>query len=186
MVTIGSLWLPILVSAIVVFFASFIMWMVSPHHRPDWGKVAQEDDLRAAMRKAKIGPGQYYIPHCGQPKEMSSPEYVKKLEEGPVAMVVVRPSGKPAMGKSMAMSFVYNVVVAVFAAYLATRTLGATADYLAVFRIVGTVTFLSYAGALIWGPIWFGRTWSSTIKEVLDGLVYGLLTAGIFGWLWPR
>jgi len=25
-----------------------------------------------------------------------------------------------------------------------------------------------------------------TIKEVVDGLIYGLLTAGTFGWLWPR
>jgi hypothetical protein len=28
--------------------------------------------------------------------------------------------------------------------------------------------------------------WGTTIKEVIDGLVYGLLTAGTFGWLWPR
>jgi hypothetical protein len=25
-----------------------------------------------------------------------------------------------------------------------------------------------------------------TIKEVFDGLIFALLTAGTFGWLWPR
>jgi hypothetical protein len=25
-----------------------------------------------------------------------------------------------------------------------------------------------------------------TIKHVIDGLIYGLLTAGTFGWLWPK
>jgi hypothetical protein len=34
--------------------------------------------------------------------------------------------------------------------------------------------------------IWYRRSCSTTLKDVFDGLVYGLLTAGTFGWLWPR
>jgi hypothetical protein len=28
--------------------------------------------------------------------------------------------------------------------------------------------------------------WSIVLKESFDGLIYSLLTAGTFGWLWPR
>ena len=34
--------------------------------------------------------------------------------------------------------------------------------------------------------IWMGKPWSVAWKEVFDGLLYGLVTAGAFGWLWPR
>ena len=34
--------------------------------------------------------------------------------------------------------------------------------------------------------IWWGKPWRNTCLEALDGVLYGLLTAGSFGWLWPR
>jgi hypothetical protein len=34
--------------------------------------------------------------------------------------------------------------------------------------------------------IWYSRAWINTIKSTIDGLIYALLTAGTFGWLWPR
>jgi hypothetical protein len=55
-----------------------------------------------------------------------------------------------------------------------------------VFRVVGTAAFLAYGFGTMSNAIWKGQTWSFTIKEVVDGLVYALLTAGTFGWLWPR
>jgi hypothetical protein len=51
---------------------------------------------------------------------------------------------------------------------------------------VGTAAFLAYGLANLSNSIWKGQTWSMTIKEVIDGLVFALLTAGTFGWLWPR
>jgi len=45
---------------------------------------------------------------------------------------------------------------------------------------------MAYGLGRLSDAIWRGQTWSMTIKEVIDGLVYGLLTAGTFGWLWPR
>ena len=59
-------------------------------------------------------------------------------------------------------------------------------SYLRVFQIVGTTAFLGYAGALVQQSIWYGRSWSMTIRTMLDGLLYALLTAGVFGWLWPH
>ncbi len=41
------------------------------------------------------------------------------------------------------------------------------------------------AGNASTGAIWFGHTWGRTAKDIADGVIYGLLTAGLFGWLWP-
>jgi hypothetical protein len=82
--------------------------------------------------------------------------------------------------------FGYCLVVAFFVAYLAWHTLAPGANYLAVFRVVGTAAFLAYGLGHLSDGIWKGQTWSATIKEVFDGVVFGLVTAGTFGWLWPR
>ena len=52
--------------------------------------------------------------------------------------------------------------------------------------MAGATAFLGYSLALIQESIWKGQTWGVTFKHVFDGLIYGLLTAGTFGWLWPR
>ena len=75
--------------------------------------------------------------------------------------------------------------VGIVVAYLAGRTLAAGAEYLAVFRVAGTVSFVAYAGALFPASIWFGTPWSQTWKSVGDALVYALLTGGAFGAFWP-
>ena len=184
MVSLSALWLPILLSGVAVFIASFLMWMVMPHHKSDWKRLPKEDAALEGLRAAEVSPGQYTFPYA-LPSEMKDPEIQKKLDQGPVGLLVVGANGPPAIGKSLVLSFVWNIVIAVFVAYLAASTLDAGADYLAVFRVVGTAAILGYAGSTVMGAIWFSRTWSSVLKEVFDGVVYGLLTAGVFGWLWP-
>jgi hypothetical protein len=76
--------------------------------------------------------------------------------------------------------------VSYFAAYVTGHALESGANYLAVFRFAGTTAFLGYSLALLQESIWHKRNWGTTLKMVGDGLVYGALTAGTFGWLWPR
>lgn len=73
-----------------------------------------------------------------------------------------------------------------FVAYLAGRTVALGTPYLEVFRVVGTAAFLAYGLANLANGIWRGQPWSTVAKEVIDGLIYALLVAGTFGWLWPR
>ena len=185
MVPVMALWIPILLSAVLVFVASSIIHMVLGYHAGDWGKVPAEDEVMDALRGFDIQPGDYVIPCPGSSKEMSSPEFVEKMKKGPVAFMTVMPSGPPSMGKSLALWFVYCIVVGIFAAYVTGRALGPGAEYLSVFRFSCTAAFLGYAMALWQNSIWYKRAWSSTLKSTFDGLVYGLLTAGVFGWLWP-
>jgi len=186
MVSLLSLWLPILLSAVIVFFASSFIHMLLPYHRKDFGKIPDEDRVMEALSKVKIPPGDYAIPWAGDPKKMKSPEFIDKMTKGPVALMTVIPSGPPAMGMQLAWWFIYSVIVSIFAGYIAGRALGPGAHYLAVFRFAGCTAFVGYSLALWQNTIWYKRAVGSTIKSTFDGLVYGLLTAGTFGWLWPK
>jgi hypothetical protein len=186
MVSLGALWLPIIVSAVFVFFASFLLWAVLPFHKGDYRGLPNEAGILEVLRNQGIPAGQYMFPFCRDHKEAKTPEMTKKIEQGPVGFMVIRPSGKISMSLPMIQSVAYNLIVAVFVAYLAGVTLSAGAPYLRVFRVVGTAGILAYCGALFYQAIWFWRPWKAVWKEVVDGVIYGLLTAGVFGWLWPR
>ena len=185
MVDLAALWLPILLSAIAVFFLSFLMWMVLPHHRSDWSKLPDEDAAITALADLGVKRGQYTFPHMSSPDKMKDPAWVKQMETGPSGMMIIMPTGPMHMGKSMAVSFFHNLVIAVFVAYLAGHALGEGADYLAVFRIAGVAAILGFCGTLPVNAIWFHWSWSSVAKQIFDGVVYGLVTAGFFSWLWP-
>lgn len=186
MVTLGMLWLPIVVSAVVVFVAGFVAWMVLPHHKSDWKVLPDEAAFAAAVnQQSPAAPGQYTFPFAATKDDWQSDEWKAKAERGPVGFLVLKPPGNPAMGKSLAIYFTYCLVLSVLAGYVGTICLTAGAEYLHVFRVVGTAAILGYSGALPSQAVWFGRSWSSTIKEIIDGIVYGLLTAGVFAWLWP-
>jgi hypothetical protein len=185
MVPIMSLWIPILLSAVIVFVVSSIIHMLLPYHRKDFGKVPSEDQVMDALRPFNIPPGEYVIPNAGTPEAMKTPEFIEKANRGPVAFVNVMPNGIPGMGKSLVQWFVYCAVVSSFAAYVAGRALEPGVDYLQVFRFVGATAFIGYAVALWQNSIWYRRPWSTTLKSTFDGLVYALFTAGTFGWLWP-
>jgi hypothetical protein len=185
MVPLTALWLPILLAAIIVFIASSIMHVVLKYHQSDCKQLPDEDKLLAALRAAGLKRGYYHFPFCS-PKDMKSPAMVEKFKQGPVGMMTVLDSGPPALPKSLVMWFVYCLLVGFFVAYLTTHTIAAGASYRVVFRFAGTAAFLAYGVGPLPNGIWKGQPWSMTIKEVIDGLVYGLLTAGTFGWLWPR
>ena len=186
MVPITALWLPILLSAVIVFVASSIMHMALPIHKSDYRKLPDEEKVMDALRATGATPGRLYFFPFTTHKEMKSPEVVEKFKRGPIGLLTILPSGPPAIGKNLVQWFIYCLVVGVFVAYLTGRTLGPGTHYLAVFRVAGTTAFLGYALALIQDSIWKGQTWGITFKHLFDGLVYGLLTAGTFGWLWPR
>lgn len=180
-----SLLLPVLLSAVLVFVVSSIIHMLLPYHRSDFGKLPAEEEIMDSLREFKIPPGDYVFPFAGSAKAMGSPEHIEKSTRGPVALMTVMPSGPPTMTGSLIQWLLYCVLVAFFVAYITGRALGPGAEYLAVFRFSGTAAFSAYALGLLQNSIWYKRKWSSTLKSVFDGFLYALVTAGVFGWLWP-
>jgi hypothetical protein len=185
MTELTALWLPIVLSAIAVFVASSILHMVLPWHRDDYKSVPNEAGVRDAIRPFAIPPGDYMVPRPANPEEMKSATFKEGWRQGPNFMMTMLPSGDWSMGTNLVRWFIYCLVVSVFAAYVAGRAVPPGGEYLGVFRFAGVTAFVAYSAALWQAWIWYNRSLTSVLKSTIDGLIYGLLTAGFFGWLWP-
>ncbi len=186
MVSVTSLWLPILVSAVVVFLASSVIHMLLTYHRNDFRKLPKEDEVMEALRPFNIPPGDYAIPCAGSMEGMKSQAFIDKMTAGPVAFATFTPAGPPSIGKSLLLWFLYSILISIIAGYVAGSALQRGAPYLSVFRFAGCVAFTGYSIGLLQNSIWYKRNWGATLRTMFDGLVYALLTAGVFGWLWPH
>lgn len=186
-VALASLWLPILLSAVATFAAGFVLWVVLPHHKSDWSPLPDEEAAMGALRAQALTPGMYLMPHAGHDKNpQANPEWRAKVEAGPPAYVIVLPRDQMLnMGPTLAKNFVYLLIVGFFVAYVAAASLPAGTDYLKVFQVTGAAALLGHAMGAFPKAIFWGWTLSATTKEFLDGVVYALVTAGVFGWLWP-
>ncbi|MBU2677541.1 MAG: hypothetical protein KJP16_10680, partial [Gammaproteobacteria bacterium] len=118
--TILSLWLPIIVSALVAFAAGAVIWMAMPWHKKEWQKTPDEEAVRAALKGCP--PGMYTIPNCADQAEFKNPDMQQKFIDGPQAFITVVPSGLPKMGGKLVMMFGCNLVVAIICAYVVSRT----------------------------------------------------------------
>jgi hypothetical protein len=185
-ISLASLWLPILLSAVIVFVASSIIHMATPWHRGEYGSVPDQDAVMKALRPFAIPPGDYMMPRANSMKAMQEPEFVEKQRQGPVVVMTVLPNGPGSMTRPLAQWFLFLVVVSFFAAYVASHAVPAGAPYLEIFRIVGATSFVAYTFAYWPMRIWYRRALRTTVTATIDGLLYACLTAGVFGWLWPR
>ena len=125
MVTIASLWLPILISAVIVFISSTVIHMGPFWHRGDFPSMPRESEVLNALRPFAIPPGDYFIPRAGNMEEMRTREFKDKLNQGPVAVITVMPNGMMSMRRNLLQWFVFLIVVSIFCAYIAGRTLPA-------------------------------------------------------------
>lgn len=185
-VSLADLWLPILLGGLAVWIASFVMRMVIKYHWTDFEPLPDEPAIRAAFQASGVQGGrQYSIPHCSDGAKMQDPEWQKLWAEGPAGMIHLFPSGPYNFGKALGLSLLFNIFGAFMAAYLATNFLKAGASSSDVLQFTGTIGFLTFGGAYLWGPIWQGHNWKVTCKDVFDALIYGLAMGGVFVAFWP-
>lgn len=183
LVALPSLWLPIILSAVAVFVASSVVWTVIQWHNADWSPLPDEESTRHALKD--VAAGEYSVPYAATARDRQDGDWKSRCEEGPVALITIFPPGLAGIGKKLSLWMVYCLAVSVVVAYVAGATIAPGADYLRVFKITGIISFLAYCGAAAQGPIWFGHTGGRALRDTLDGFIYGVLTAGFFGWLWP-
>lgn len=186
MIPLAHLWLPVVVAAVLVFLCSSAIHMALKWHNVDYRPLPNEEEVLEALRKGLPGPGQYVFPHCADHRDLRKEEVRKRFEKGPMGLLYLSAPGLPNMGRSLGSWFLYLLVVSCFVAYVASRTVPWGAPYLQAFRVAGTVAFLAYGMGQVPASIWMGKPWKVTFKDLLDSLVFGLVTAGAFGWLWPR
>jgi hypothetical protein len=181
----GSVWLQVIVSAVVVFVASWILHMALKYHKADMKPLPNEEAVREALAKGDPVPGIYATPHCADFKEMKEPAMQAKYEKGPVALITFFPKGAPNMGKHLGLWFGFCLLVSFISAYVARHTLHAGDDGMLVMRITGSVAFAGYSLSNLQDSIWHGQPWSNTARAVVDGAVYALLTGLVFRLMWP-
>jgi hypothetical protein len=186
MISIVHLWLPIVASAIGVFIASSLVHMVLRWHNKDYLKLANEDEVAAALRSSNPSPGQYVIPHCLDMKELQTQDMQQKFSEGPVGYIHLRPAGVPNMGRSLGQWFLLTLFVSLLAACAAAVALPTGAVKDPVFDVTFLVTFAAYGCGSISNGIWKGQTWKSIAKDLLDAFIYAAVTGVVFALLWPR
>ena len=171
-------WMPILVSAVAVFFVSFLTHMVLPFHKSEFGKLPDEDATTEGLKSAQ--PGLYMLPFCTA-ETMNSPEIQERMKAGPNGLVVVW-DGPVNMGKNLGLTFLFYILVGIFVAYLGNVGLAAEATKSVMFSFTGTVAFCSHA--LGWMPmfVWYkyGKFW----PNFLDSVLYTLATGAIFAMMW--
>ena len=89
------------------------------------------------------------------------------------------------MGKPLSRWFAFSLSCGVVAAYICTTTKGDGSEFMRPFQVAGAVSFVCYSWSGIIDSIWKGVPWNITLKNLGDGLVYGVLTGASFGLLWP-
>jgi hypothetical protein len=181
----GSLWVPVVVSAVVVFVASWILHVVLKYHKADYRPLPDEEAVRHALAKGDPAPGLYVTPHCADMKQMQEPAIKERYVKGPVAMITVLPKGLPVMPKLLGLWFGFNLLVSFVAAYVARHTLQPGPGGTLVMQVTGTVAFVAYALGHLSDSIWKGQPWGNTARALLDGAIYAVLTGLTFRLLWP-
>ncbi len=185
MVSVISLWLPIVLSAVAVFLASSVMHMLLRYHRADWATLPNEDAAIDVLRS--VPPGDYMMPHSSGMESMKDPAFQEKMKRGPMAtLTIMRGDMQGSFKKSLGLWFVFSLVVGLLAALVAGSEMGPGEHRHQVIHVVWLVSFMGYGLALAQMSIWYGRKWSTTVKTLVDSVIYGLLTGLVFGWLWPR
>lgn len=175
------LWLPILASAAAVWIASAIAWMAVGHHKKDWKGLPNEDAFLDYVRSSGIPPGNYGFPHFAG--GCNTPEAKAKWERGPLGLLNVW--GKMSMGRNMVLTFIVYLVVSAVIAYLAYQVPMMGVSFKQTFRFVGTAGVLAYSFAFLPNGIWFQQYPRTMAMNVIDGIVFGLITGLVFAALWP-
>ncbi len=184
-VSITQLWLPILLGGVFCWVASALIHMLLKYHNADYQKLSNEEQVGDALREGNVSPGFYHMPHCTDMKEMQNDTMQAKFNKGPIAMISIFESGMPKMGKLLIQQFIYFVIACLLIAYVATLSLEPSTDYMVVFRLVATISFLTFGYAVIPYSIWFGHPWAVSLRYLLDAIIYAAVVAGTFAWLWP-
>ena len=179
------LWLPILLSAAVVWVISVIVWTALPHHKQDFIRLPDEDAFIEFIRKSGIKPGNYVFPDFRGREAMKSEKTQKALEEGPVGHLSVWQT-PVTMGGKMVATFVVYLVVSTLIAYLTRVALPGAAPFAKVFQVAATGGILAYSFAFIPNALWFGAYKRTIVASIIDGIIYGLVTGAIFAWRWQH
>ncbi len=180
-----ELWLPIIVSAVLLQIASTLLWAVLPWHKPDVNPLPDQAAFDGAVNPLNIKPGFYLSPTTHDMQEYKSEGFQKRYSDGPWMSLNVFP-GKPNMGKNMALTFVVFLVACAVIGYILSAAVPAGAEYLHVFRVAGACGVLAFVFGGLPNDIWFAKPTRWCVTGLIDAVIYAVLAAGAFAAFWPE
>ena len=178
-----DLWLPILINGVVLFVASFIAWVILPHHFGDKRKLDEEQKVMDLVRELNIPPGNYMFPYAKNKQEQGSAEFRERYVEGPRGILDVYATAN--MGLNMVLTVVFFLITSAVIGYITHFTCppgDAGVDFMRVFRVAGTIGILTHGSSGVLNGIWFKRR---SFTDIIDGIVFGVILGLIFAALWP-
>ena len=185
----SDLWLAILVTSVALFFCSFMVWAVLPHHKDDWAKLPDEDGVRQFLKGQSLPTGVYMFPKMDH-KQCNTPEGKAKMKDGP--MGELRIWKDRGMGGPMAGTFAVFLIASFLIAYVSWHVLRGHAghapagEFVDRFQVIGTIGILTYCFSFLPNMIWFQAGKRAIVNGIIDGLLYGIVTGASFSWLWPK
>lgn len=182
------LWLPILLSAVAVWFVSMIASMALPHHKRDFIALPDppgEDGLMGYLRTSGIRPGNYLFPDFRTRAAMESEKVKAALNQGPVGHLSLWRTPLT-MGDKMLGTFVVHLVVSTLIAYLTRAALPGAAPFAKVFQVAATAGVLAYCFSFIPAALWWGSYKRTIAANIVDGILFAAIIGVIFAWRWPR
>lgn len=175
-----SLVWPIVISTVVLFFASFLSWMVLQLHKQDWKKLAKEDDVMLAVKKCDPPVGSYTFPACDSHAEMQTEAFKSKYAAGPRGILTIMAPAN--MGQNLGLTAVYFLAVSIGLAYLASVAFRPGETFLSVFGFVFVAGVMTFLSAMVQHAIWFRPR---IVGHAIESVGYAALTATIFAAMWP-
>ncbi len=134
-------------------------------HPAAQGRGAILDKLPAAWRLAQVSTASHLL---RRPQGARQGRDEGEIRKGPIGVVTVWPAGRRRTGHHLGLWFRhYIVVLSIFVAYLASRTLPMErGGHLEVFRFAGTLAFVAYAGSDSVVTLDLeGPAWSATLRK---------------------
>jgi len=183
-VQILDLWLPIVVATVACFVASSLMWMVLPHHKADIKPLPDEKAYTDAVGSMGLEPGVYMYPNCQSGESMNSESMKQRWEAGPWGMLTIFP-GKPNFPRNLMVNLFECLVVTAITAYLASMAMNVGANTTDVARFTFTSAFLGFVVGGWSGAAFMGTPLRFVLTSAFDTIVYAVLTAAAFAFLWP-
>ena len=168
-----------LLAGILVFSWGAFAHMVLPLGKMGVHLIPNEEPVIGAMRDTIREPGFYFFPGMDMSRQASESEeqaWQAKVKQGPVGVIIVRPSGGEAMSpRQLGTELATNVVSALLAAFLLTFVRSGYWGRVLFVTLLGVFGFLTIS-VPYWN--WYGFPVDFTAAEAIDQIA-GWFLAGL-------
>ena len=91
----------------------------------------------------------------------------------------------PTVGRHLILTSLLNLLFGVVVADLAPIALNQRADFKSAFRFTGIAAVMTYCLGFVGNTIWYGQPLKPFLNDLAAGIVFGLLSGAVFGFLRP-